>query len=447
MTSNQMTEGNIAKQITLFAIPILISNLFQQLYNTVDVAIVGRYVGANALAAVGSCNLIVVFMIYFFIGISNGASVIISQSFGKNDKDKIHKSVHTIIALSLISGFLLMVLGLTFGGMFLRWINTPDNVLTFSITYIKIYFISMIPMMIFNMGNGILRAVGDSKTPLYYLAISGITNIILDIVFAVVFKLGVAGVAMATTIAQFVSSILILIKLIKTSEVYKLFINKIKIDFKILKEILLIGIPTGIQSVLVCFANTIVQSKVNIFGLNVMAGYTIYYKIEGFIYMPISAIALAVSNFVGQNVGASEFDRVKLGKNISMIICVSLTIIIGSIILFNASDIIRIFSKDLDVINEGSKFIYWIVPIYSIYAINEVLMGVMRGAGETFIPMIIGTICMCGLRILWLSVMISHYKDINIVYLSYPITWIVTNIFTIIYYSKGNWLSKNFRYE
>ncbi|WP_122639728.1 MATE family efflux transporter [Romboutsia sp. Marseille-P6047] len=447
MTSNQMTEGNIAKQITLFAIPILISNLFQQLYNTVDVAIVGRYVGANALAAVGSCNLIVVFMIYFFIGISNGASVIISQSFGKNDKDKIHKSVHTIIALSLISGFLLMVLGLTFGGMFLRWINTPDNVLTFSITYIKIYFISMIPMMIFNMGSGILRAVGDSKTPLYYLAISGITNIILDIVFAVVFKLGVAGVAMATTIAQFVSSILILIKLIKTSEVYKLFINKIKIDFKILKEILLIGIPTGIQSVLVCFANTIVQSKVNIFGLNVMAGYTIYYKIEGFIYMPISAIALAVSNFVGQNVGASEFDRVKLGKNISMIICVSLTIIIGSIILFNASDIIRIFSKDLDVINEGSKFIYWIVPIYSIYAINEVLMGVMRGAGETFIPMIIGTICMCGLRILWLSVMISHYKDINIVYLSYPITWIVTNIFTIIYYSKGNWLSKNFRYE
>ncbi|SCH70119.1 MATE family efflux transporter [Romboutsia sp. 1001713B170207_170306_H8] len=447
MTSNQMTEGNIAKQITLFAIPILISNLFQQLYNTVDVAIVGRYVGANALAAVGSCNLIVVFMIYFFIGISNGASVIISQSFGKNDKDKIHKSVHTIIALSLISGFLLMVLGLTFGGMFLRWINTPDNVLTFAITYIKIYFISMIPMMIFNMGSGILRAVGDSKTPLYYLAISGITNIILDIVFAVVFKLGVAGVAMATTIAQFVSSILILIKLIKTSEVYKLFINKIKIDFKILKEILLIGIPTGIQSVLVCFANIIVQSKVNIFGLNVMAGYTIYYKIEGFIYMPISAIALAVSNFVGQNVGASEFDRVKLGKNISMIICVSLTIIIGSIILFNASDIIRIFSKDLDVINEGSKFIYWIVPIYSIYAINEVLMGVMRGAGETFIPMIIGTICMCGLRILWLSVMISHYKDINIVYLSYPITWIVTNIFTIIYYSKGNWLSKNFRYE
>lgn len=303
MTSNQMTEGNIAKQITLFAIPILISNLFQQLYNTVDVAIVGRYVGANALAAVGSCNLIVVFMIYFFIGISNGASVIISQSFGKKDKDKIHKSVHTIIALSLISGFILMVLGLIFGEIFLRWINTPDNVLPFAITYIKIYFISMIPMMIFNMGSGILRAVGDSKTPLYYLAISGITNIILDIVFAVIFKLGVSGVAMATTIAQFVSSILILIKLIKTSEVYKISVNKIKIDFNILKEILLIGVPTGVQSVLICFANIIVQSKINIFGLNAMAGYTIYYKIEGFIYMPISAIALALSNFVGQNVG------------------------------------------------------------------------------------------------------------------------------------------------
>ncbi len=443
MTSNQMTEGNIAKQITLFAIPILISNLFQQLYNTVDVAIVGRYVGANALAAVGSCNLIVVFMIYFFIGISNGASVIISQSFGKKDKDKIHKSVHTIIALSLISGFILMVLGLIFGEIFLRWINTPDNVLPFAITYIKIYFISMIPMMIFNMGSGILRAVGDSKTPLYYLAISGITNIILDIVFAVIFKLGVSGVAMATTIAQFVSSILILIKLIKTSEVYKISVNKIKIDFNILKEILLIGVPTGVQSVLICFANIIVQSKINIFGLNAMAGYTIYYKIEGFIYMPISAIALALSNFVGQNVGAGELNRVKLGKKISMIICVSLTIFIGSIILFNANNIIRIFSKDLDVIYEGSKFIYWIVPIYSIYAINEILMGVMRGAGETFTPMIIGTICMCVLRILWLSVMVYHYKNINIIYLSYPITWIVTNIFTIIYYSKGNWLSKN----
>ena len=443
MTSNQMTEGNIAKQITLFAIPILISNLFQQLYNTVDVAIVGRYVGANALAAVGSCNLIVVFMIYFFIGISNGASVIISQSFGKKDKDKIHKSVHTIIALSLISGFILMVLGLIFGEIFLKWINTPDNVLPFAITYIKIYFISMIPMMIFNMGSGILRAVGDSKTPLYYLAISGITNIILDIVFAVIFKLGVSGVAMATTIAQFVSSILILIKLIKTSEVYKISVNKIKIDFNILKEILLIGVPTGVQSVLICFANIIVQSKINIFGLNAMAGYTIYYKIEGFIYMPISAIALALSNFVGQNVGAGELNRVKLGKKISMIICVSLTIFIGSIILFNANNIIRIFSKDLDVIYEGSKFIYWIVPIYSIYAINEILMGVMRGAGETFTPMIIGTICMCVLRILWLSVMVYHYKNINIIYLSYPITWIVTNIFTIIYYSKGNWLSKN----
>lgn len=443
MAVTQMTEGNISKQLVFFAVPVLISNLFQQLYNTVDTAIVGRFVGANALAAVGTCNLVIVFMIYFFIGLSNGSSVVLSQAFGENDNGKIFKTVHTTMGLSLISGIALMTIGLLSAETILKWINTPDDVIGYAVTYIKVYFFSMIPMMIFNMGSGILRAMGDSKTPLYYLAASGVANIILDLVFIVQFKFGVMGAALATTMAQFISAILILIKLIKTDEIYKFYISKTKIDFKILKEILIIGVPTGIQSVLVCFSNVIVQSKVNLFGLNAMAGLSIYYKVEGFIYMPIEAIAMAAGNFTGQNIGARNIERVKKGKSISMRICISITVLIGGLILLLHNPILGIFTSDQKVVEFGTQFMFFIIPFYFIYAINQMLAGILRGAGQTFMPMVIGLFCMCGLRVGWLMVMLAFVKDIRIVYLSYPLTWIFTNIFMSIYYYRSNWMDKS----
>lgn len=447
MAVTQMTEGSISKQLVLFAIPILISNLFQQLYNTVDTAIVGRFVGANALAAVGTCNLVVVFMIYFFIGLSNGSSIVLSQCFGQNDNKKVFKTVHTTMGLSFISGIILMIVGLLFAETILKWINTPDDVIGYAITYIKIYFLSMIPMMVFNMGTGILRAVGDSKTPLYYLAASGVANIILDLIFIVQFKFGVMGAALATTISQTISAVLIMIKLIKSNEIYKLHISKIRIDFDILKKILVIGIPTGLQSVLVCFSNIIVQSKVNLFGLNVMAALSIYYKVEGFIYMPIEAMAMAISNFIGQNIGAKNLERVKKGKKLSMRICVVMTVLIGGLIMLLHTPILKIFTTDEKVIYYGTQFILFIVPLYFIYAMNQILSGVLRGAGQTFVPMVIGLVCMCGLRVGWLVVMIGIVKDVRIIYASYPLTWIFTNIFMSIYYYKGKWMEKSISNE
>ena len=447
MAVTQMTEGNISKKLVFFAVPVLISNLFQQLYNTVDTAIVGRFVGANALAAVGTCNLVIVFMIYFFIGLSNGSSVVLSQAFGENDNEKIFKTVHTTMGLSVISGIALMTIGLLSAETILKWINTPDDVIGYAITYIKIYFLSMIPMMVFNMGTGILRAVGDSKTPLYYLAVSGVANIILDLIFIVQFKFGVMGAALATTISQTISAVLIMIKLIKSNEIYKLHISKIRINFDILKKILVIGIPTGLQSVLVCFSNIIVQSKVNLFGLNVMAALSIYYKVEGFIYMPIEAMAMAISNFIGQNIGAKNLERVKKGKKLSMRICVVMTVLIGGLIMLLHTPILKIFTTDEKVIYYGTQFILFIVPLYFIYAMNQILSGVLRGAGQTFIPMVIGLVCMCGLRVGWLVVMIGIVKDVRIIYASYPLTWIFTNIFMSIYYYKGKWMEKSISNE
>ena len=418
MAVTQMTEGNISKQLVLFAIPILISNLFQQLYNTVDTAIVGRFVGANALAAVGTCNLVVVFMIYFFIGLSNGSSIVLSQCFGESDEEKVSKTVHTTMGLSFISGIILMVVGLLSAETILKLMNTPENVIGHAVTYIKVYFLSMIPMMIFNMGTGILRAMGDSKTPLYYLGSAGVLNIILDLV------------------------ILIMRKLLTTDEIYKLHLNKIKIDKEILKRILLIGIPTGLQSVLVCFSNIIVQSKVNLFGLDVMAALTVYYKVEGFIYMPIEALAMAASNFIGQNIGAKNVDRVKKGKSLSMKMCVGMTVLIGGIIMLFKTPILHIFTEEKEVVKYGSQFIMFIVPLYFIYAMNQILSGVLRGAGKTFVPMIIGLVCMCGFRVGWLVVMMGIVKDVRIVYASYPLTWILTNIAMSIYYYKSSWIKK-----
>ncbi len=428
-----MTTGNIKKIIFAFAVPLMLSNLLQQLYNTVDAIIVGRALGSVALAAVGSSSLLVTFMIYFFIGLSQGASVLVSQAYGAKDREAIDKIVHTSIAMSVIAGAVLMIIGIVFAPTFLTWMQIPQEGMPFAVTYIRIYFLSMIPMMIYNVGSGILRAVGDSKTPLIYLAVTVAVNIVLDLLFIVVFPFGVGGAAAATSLAQLSAATLVIIRMMRTSEVYKLTLSRVRLNLKTFKRIVSIGLPAGLQSVLVCFANVVVQSQINRFGITIMAGFTSYMKIDGFIFMPIDAISMAISSFVGQNIGAGDWDRVKEGKRVAIIMNIIITIAFCIVIALFSHQIIGLFSSDEAVIGYGVKQIYWVVPLYFIYAYNQTIIGYLRGLGKTLVPMIISMTCMCLLRVSWILILKNFIDDPAIIYVSYPLTWIVSAIALTIY--------------
>ncbi|WP_133969267.1 MATE family efflux transporter [Eubacterium limosum] len=435
----QMTEGKIGRQLLLFALPLMFSNLCQQLYNTVDAVIVGRFVGANALAAVGASSLLITFMIYFFIGLSIGASVLISQFFGSRKYGKVQEAVHTAVALSLVAGLVLTVLGMAFAPAMLRMMNIPEAGLEYAVPYIRIYFLGMVPMTLYNIGSGILRAVGDSKTPLACLVVTVILNIGLDLLFVGPLGMGVAGAALATALAQLAAAALIIIILLKADPIYRLRPAKIRFHAQVFKDIVRIGLPAGLQSVLVCFSNVVVQSQINTFGLEVMAGFTAYMKIDGFLFMPIDAFCLAISNFVGQNMGAGCWERVVKGKNVCLLLCVGVTIGLGAAIILNARLILGMFTSDETVILNGMRQLYTVVPLYGIYAADQVLVGVLRGAGATVIPMIITLLCMCGLRLGWIFTTLRFVHDARMIYISYPLTWIVTGTVLVLYYYKGGW--------
>lgn len=435
----QMTQGRIGRQLLLFALPLMLSNLCQQLYNTADAVIVGRFVGANALAAVGASSLLITFMIYFFIGLSIGASVLISQFFGSQKYHKVQKAVHTAIALSLVSGLLLTVLGLVLAPTLLWMMNIPKEGMLYAVPYIRIYFLGMIPMTLYNIGSGILRAVGDSKTPLICLMVTALLNVGLDLLFVGPLGMGVAGAALATVLAQLAAALMILIILLRANPIYRLHFSKIRFHGQVLKDIIRIGLPAGLQSVLVCFSNVVVQSQINTFGLEVMAGFTAYMKIDGFLFMPIDAFCLAISNFVGQNIGAGQWQRVVKGKNVCLLLCVGVTLFLGAVIILNARLILGLFTSDETVILNGMRQLYTVVPLYGIYAADQVFVGVLRGAGVTIVPMIITFLCMCGLRLVWIFTTLHFIHDAKMIYLSYPITWIVTGIALGIYYYRGGW--------
>ena len=435
----QMTEGKIGRQLLLFALPLMLSNLCQQLYNTVDAVIVGRLVGANALAAVGASSLLITFMIYFFIGLSIGASVLISQFFGSRKYDKVQEAVHTAVALSLVSGLVLTVLGLAFAPAMLRMMNIPEEGLVYAVPYIRVYFLGMVPMTLYNIGSGILRAVGNSKTPLVCLVVTVVLNIGLDLLFVGPLGMGVAGAALATALAQLAAAVLIVVILLRANPVYRLKFAKIRFHAQVFKDIVRIGLPAGLQSVLVCFSNVVVQSQINTFGLEVMAGFTAYMKIDGFLFMPIDAFCLAISNFVGQNVGAGRWERVVKGKNVCLLLCIGVTIGLGVVIVLNARLILGMFTADEAVILNGMRQLYTVVPLYGIYAADQVFVGVLRGVGATVVPMVITLLCMCGLRLSWIFVVLQFVHDARVIYLSYPLTWIVTGTVLVIYYCKGGW--------
>ncbi|MEG7531069.1 MAG: MATE family efflux transporter [Hungatella sp.] len=445
---NQITEGVIWQQLLLFFFPILFGTFFQQLYNTVDAIVVGRFVGKEALAAVGGpTGTLINLLVGFFIGLSSGATVIISQYYGAKRADKVGYAVHTSIAFSLVCGGVMMIIGLFGAPAALRAMGTPDDIMEYAILYIRVYFLGVIPNLIYNMGAGILRAIGDSKRPLYFLIASCMTNIVLDILFVVYFHLGVFGAALATILSQAVSAILVLIVLMRTGEIYQLILNRIRLDGRMLKRIIRIGLPAGLQSVMYSFSNVIIQTAVNQLGTDTIAAWTAYSKIDSVFWMIISAFGISITTFVGQNYGAGKMDRVKKGIRVCMRMCIVSSLALTGFLYLFGSPIFHIFTNDAAVLEKGMEILHFLVPTFVTYVAIEIYSGSLRGVGDSWIPMIITCFGICVLRVVWILIAVPLQTNITTIIFSYPLTWVVTSILFIIYFhgfSKLKGHAKNF---
>lgn len=435
-----MTQGNIAKQLVMFAIPLLIGNLFQQLYNTVDSIVVGNFIGDNALAAVNSSGPIIDLLVSFFMGLSLGASVLISNYFGAQDKQNVKKSVHTAMALALVSSIVVTIIGVLFTPLILSWVRVDQGVIGQSIIYLRIYFLGIIGLIIYNMISAILRAVGDSKHPLYFLIVSSIVNIGLDLLFVIVFKMGIAGVGIATTIAQIVSAILSIHILMKSKEIYKLELRQIGFYPEILKKTIKVGMPSAMQNGVVSFSNIIMQSNINAFGAYAMAGNGSYAKIDGFAILPVLSFAMALTTFVGQNKGAQEYTRIKQGARIGTLISCGIILTLTVVIVFSAPYLLQVFSSNPKVIEYGKIMMFCVTPGYLFLTLSQCICGVLRGVGRTNVPMFVLIGCWCVFRVIWVMITTNIFHNIIFVNLGWPISWLLSTIVLIVYYYKANWL-------
>lgn len=432
---NNITEGVIWKQILIFFFPLLLGNFFQQLYNTADAIVVGQFVGKEALSAVGgTTGTLINLLVGFFVGLSTGATVAISQYFGAKNDEEVSKAVHTAIALAITGGLVIMVIGIGFSPTILRWMGTPEDIMPDALTYIRIYFGGMVANLIYNMGSAILRAIGDSRRPLFFLITSTLVNIVLDLLFVAVFKWDVMGVAIATVISQIVSAILVLITLIRTDENYKLNIKEIRFHKRTLIKITQIGLPAGFQSTMYSLSNIIIQSSVNQFGTNTIAAWTAYGKIDGIFWMTMSSFGISVSTFVGQNYGAKKYDRLKKGIRICFTMAISVAIGMSIFLYFGGESIYRLFTQDEIVIELGVEILRFLVPAFFTYVSIEILSGSVRALGSGFVPMIITSLGICVLRIVWIFALLPKWFDVKTVLVSYPISWSVTSVAFIIYY-------------
>ncbi len=440
---NGITQGVIWKQLLLFFFPILFGTFFQQLYNTADAVIVGNMAGKQALAAVGgSTATIINLLVGFFVGLSSGATVIISQFFGAQDAQRVRRAVHTSIALALVGGLLLMVIGIFVGPYALRWMNTPSDVLPFAIQYLQIYFVGTIPSLLYNLGSGILRAMGDSKRPLYFLMIACITNIILDLILVGGFRMGVAGAAIATIISQVVSAALTLFTLMQSGTVYQVHLPSIKIEMEMLSGIIRIGLPAGLQSVMYSISNILIQASVNGFGTDVVAAWTAYSKIDSIFWMTLASFGIAITTFVGQNFGAGEYARVKKGIVVCLKMSFGVTVVLSVALYFFGKWVCYLFTNDPAVLAYGEQILKYLAPWYVSYILIEILSGALRGAGEVVVPTIICCLGVCAMRVLWLWTAVPLFPKLETVMASYPITWSISSVCFGIYYFKSGWLEK-----
>lgn len=443
---NQITEGVIWKTLLAFFFPIMLGTFFQQMYNTADAIIVGKFVGKEALAAVGgSTGTLINLIVGFFVGISSGATVILSQFYGARNNEKAQQTVHTAMAMALGGGAVITVFGFLAGPTMLRIVGTPADVLPHSIAYIRIYFLGMIPSLIYNIGSGLLRAVGDSRHPLYFLIVACLVNIVLDVLLVAGFDMGVSGAALATIISQMVSAVLVIYTLRHSNNACRLDIRKIRFHAGLLGNILRIGLPAGLQSAMYSISNVVIQSSINGFGTDVAAAYTAFSKVEGLYWMLINAFGISITTFVGQNFGARHYDRVKKSVRICLGITAVTTVIVSSVMLLGGETLYHLFTDDAAVVDYGLQILRQLAPVYITYICIEVFSGALRGAGDTLLPTLFTLLGVCGLRVVWVLCVVPTHRTLHTLLLIYPISWVFASILFIVYYLRGGWLKRAMR--
>ncbi len=434
------TTGSLGKKIIRFSVPLFLGNLFQQFYNAVDSLIVGNILGPKALASVASSGSLIFMMVGFFNGLAIGAGVVISKYFGARDNDRLQKAIHTDLAFGLLSGLFMTVVGVAFTPVVLRLMRTPSDIMEGSVTYFRIYSYGIIFCVMYNIAMGIMNATGDSVHPLVYLLISSVANGFLDLLFIKVFGWGVAGAAAATTIGQGLSFLLCMIRLIRTNEIYKVSVRRIKIDVPILREIINYGLPSGIQNSVIAIANVFVQSNFNTFSSTAVAGCGCYSKLEGFAFIPINSFVAATTTCISQNLGAGEHERAKQGARFGIIVCVALAQAIGLLEIIFARPLIAVFNGDEGVVAFGVRQIRIEAPFYFMLALSHSIAGVLRGAGKAKVPMFVMLGVWCIFRVTYISVAMSLSHTIELVFAAYPLTWTISSIIFIIYMAKSNWV-------
>ena len=435
-----MTRGKPWRLITAFAIPVLLSQVFQQLYNTADALIVGRFLGDEALAAVSSSGTLIFLIISFFTGMSMGASVTISRYFGAGDYARVSRAIHTNVLLAILCGIVLTVFGVALTPTFLRWMGTDPDVLPEAISYFRYYFFGILAVVMYNTCKGIMNALGDSRRPLYYLILSSLVNIVLDLLFIAVFHWGVWSAAAATTISQAVSMVLCLIHLTKKGTIYQVRLRDLRLDREMLGQIFRYGLPSGVQNSVIGFANVIVQSNINSFGKLAMAAYGAYSKLEGFAFLPVTSFTMALTTYVSQNLGAGEYDRAKKGSRFGIITSLLLAELIGVLMYLFAPQLTSIFTETPEVIALGVEQARTISLFYCLLAFSHAVASVCRGAGKAFVPMTIMLVFWCVVRITYITTAMHFVHDIQYIYWAYPITWSLSSIVYLIYYHFSDWV-------
>lgn len=438
--ATRMTEGPIAGQIVRFAVPLFIGNLFQQLYNTADALIVGNLIGNEALAAVSATGTLVFLLVSLFAGIASGAGVVVARYFGAREQEKMERSIHTVLAFDLTTGAVLTLVGTTLTPAILHLMGTPEDVMLRAAAYIRVYFAGSLGLVLYNSCRGIMQAVGDSRHPLYYLITSSVLNVFLDLLLIGVLHMDVEGAALATILAQFFSAFLCLRRLMRTEEDYRVRLRRIRYDWQMLRLIVRYGLPAGLQNSVIAIANVVVQANINAFGTMAVAGCGAYSKIEGFAFLPITSFTIALTTFVGQNLGGREYERAKKGAGFGVICAILLSEAIGLLTYLAAPPLIGAFTQEPEAIAFGVGKARICALFYCLLAASHGLSAVLRGAGKAVIPMISMLSFWCVVRVAILHFAVPLYPSIDTVNWVYPITWALSTVFLVIYYFRADWL-------
>ena len=436
----KLLSGSIWKGIVSFAIPLFLGNLFQQLYNTVDSLIVGNFLGSDALAAVSSSGSLIFLLVGFFNGIAMGAGVVISKYFGARDFDNLKKAVHTDIAFGLAAGALLTLIGMFLAPQILVWMGTPESVLPNSILYFRTYFAGSLAFVMYNIVMGILQAVGDSRHPLYYLIFSSIVNVILDLLFVGAFRFGVGSAALATVLSQAASALLCFVRLMRSKDVYQVRIREIRFHPVHLRQIINIGLPSGLQNSIISLANIVVQSNINKFGVMAVAGCGVYSKIEGFAFLPITCFAMSLTTFVGQNLGARQYNRAKKGAYFGIACSVTLAELVGVVVFLTIPYLAVAFDSSTEVVDIATRQAHVEALFYCFLAFSHCIAGIMRGAGKSSVPMFVMLASWCIIRITYITITVHFIPKIQVIFWAYPLTWSISSVIFLIYFLKADWL-------